>query len=214
MTLKQDLQYSPTDCFETFPFPLKAWDLEDRELSKIGLNYHEYRGTLMLSLWLGLTELYNLLHSEEVVGDLNKHFEKRAKKDPQGLQIPEEHRAAALAFTYEEALAGIIELRRLHVEMDSAVLAAYGWHEDGEDGPAIDLVHNFYDVETLPENDRTRYTISTEARKEVLKRLLALNHRRAAEEAASAPAKPKGAKRSKKSKDSDGNDSTTPTLFD
>jgi hypothetical protein len=168
----------------------------------------------MLSLWLGLTDIYNLFHAPKVEINLTKHFEKRAKKDPQGLEIPEEYRAAALAFTYEEALAGIIELRRLHVEMDNAVLAAYGWHVDGEDGPAIDLAHNFYDVETLSENDRTRYTISTEARKEVLKRLLALNHHRAAEEAASAPAKTKGAKRSKKSKDSDGNDSPTPTLFD
>jgi hypothetical protein len=31
-------------------------------------------------------------------------------------------------------------------------------------------------VDYLPENDRVRYTISPEARKEVLKRLLKLNH--------------------------------------
>ncbi len=36
-------------------------------------------------------------------------------------------------------------------------------------------------METLPENDRTRYTISPTARKT---RLLQLNHQRAAEEAA------------------------------
>ncbi|MCB0294294.1 MAG: hypothetical protein KDG51_03440, partial [Calditrichaeota bacterium] len=34
----------------------------------------------------------------------------------------------------------------------------------------------------LPENDRVRYTISPAARREVLKRLLALNHERHAEE--------------------------------
>jgi len=78
----------------------------------------------------------------------------------------------------------------------------------------IDLAHDFYDVETLPENDRTRYTISPEARKESLKRLLALNHRRAAEEAASAPAKTKGTKRSKKNADSNDDAPTTPSLFD
>jgi hypothetical protein len=53
-------------------------------------------------------------------------------------------------------------------------------------------------VETLPENDRVRYTISPAARKEVLKRLLALNHQRAKEETAKAPAvKARGAGRKK-----------------
>ena len=40
----------------------------------------------------------------------------------------------------------------------------------------ITLAHDFYEVEYLPENDRIRYTISPEARKEILKRLLKLNH--------------------------------------
>lgn len=39
-------------------------------------------------------------------------------------------------------------------------------------------------MEALPENDRTRYTITPQARKELLTRLLKLNHQRAAEEAA------------------------------
>jgi hypothetical protein len=34
----------------------------------------------------------------------------------------------------------------------------------------------FYEVDYLPENDRVRYTISPDARKEVLKRPLKLNH--------------------------------------
>lgn len=54
--------------------------------------------------------------------------------------------------------------------MDEEVLKAYTWTE-------IDLAHDFYDVDYLPENDRVRYTISPEARKEVLKRLLELNHK-------------------------------------
>ena len=77
---------------------------------------------------------------------------------------------------------GLLELRRLHVELDTAIRNAYGWQD-------IDLVHDFHEVETLPENDRIRYTISPAARKEVLKRLLAENHRRAAEQAASAATK-------------------------
>jgi len=48
-------------------------------------------------------------------------------------------------------------------------LKAYGWED-------INLAHDFYEVDYLPENDRVRYTISPDARKEVLKRLLKLNH--------------------------------------
>lgn len=53
--------------------------------------------------------------------------------------------------------------------MDNAVLSAYGWTD-------LNLAHDFYEVDYLPENDRIRYTISPEVRKEVLKRLLKLNH--------------------------------------
>ena len=133
----------------------------------------------MLSLWLGLTDVYNLFHSRELEADLQKHFATRAKKDPAGLNIPEEHRVQALAFTYDEARAGILELRRLHVALDMAVRDAYGWTD-------LPLEHDFYEVETLPENDRVRYTISPGARRDLLKRLLSENHRRAAEEAAAA----------------------------
>ena len=37
--------------------------------------------------------------------------------------------------------------------------------------------HDFYEVDYLPENDRIRFTIHPDARKEVLKRLLELNHK-------------------------------------
>ncbi|MFN5379264.1 MAG: hypothetical protein ACK5BQ_10930, partial [Ignavibacteria bacterium] len=100
------------------------------------------------------------------------------------------------AFTIDEAIAGINELRRLHVELDIAVRDAYGWQD-------LPLDHDFYEVETLPENDRVRYTISPAARKELLKRLLELNHKRAAEEAAAMPVK-KG-KKSKASENDTGN---------
>ena len=60
--------------------------------------------------------------------------------------------------------------RQLHVEMDNAVLDAYSWQD-------VQLRHDFYEVDYLPENDRVRYTIHPEARKEILKRLLELNHK-------------------------------------
>lgn len=73
--------------------------------------------------------------------------------------------------TFNEAVRDIRKLRELHKQMDEAVLEAYGWHIDTDKwGPAIDLAHDFYEVDYLPENDRIRFTISPEARKEVLKR--------------------------------------------
>lgn len=74
------------------------------------------------------------------------------------------------------------------------MLAAYGW------AGQVALGHDFHEVETLPENDRVRYTISPAARKELLRRLLALNHQRAAEEKAQASSTPKPAKKPRKLK--------------
>ncbi|MFM8704096.1 MAG: Eco57I restriction-modification methylase domain-containing protein, partial [Planctomycetia bacterium] len=209
-SLETRLRYSPSDCFETFSFPEGLWQTPNAVLAGIGERYHEHRRRLMLSLWLGLTDVYNLFHSREVEGDLAKHFASRAKKDPRGESIPEEHRAGALSFTPEQALAGILELRRLHVELDTAVRDAYCWQD-------LPLEHAFYEVETLPENDRVRYTISPAARKELLKRLLAENHRRAAESADlaahSATTASKPTKRSRrKAPESGGN--AQPGLFD
>jgi hypothetical protein len=90
-----------------------------------------------------------------------------------------------------------LELRRLHRELDLAIRDAYGWQD-------LDLGHDFHEVETLSENDRVRYTISPAARKEVLRRLLALNHERAAAEAAKTPAKNKKSQRKLQDSDADG----------
>ena len=77
------------------------------------------------------------------------------------------------------------------------MLSAYGWAHGSD---AIDLGHDFYEVETLAENDRVRYTISPSARKEVLERLLGLNQERAAaERLATLETKPARATRVKKS---------------
>ena len=159
-SLKQDLRYSPRDCFETFPFPA-----DSSGLATIGETYHEHRRQLMLKMQLGLTKTYNLFHTPNLSPET---VEKASKQGPE---------VAA------EAYDDILKLRDLHRQMDESVLAAYGWHKAAEKwGPAIDLRHDFYEVDYLPENDRTRYTIHPDARKEILKRLLLLNHERYAEE--------------------------------
>jgi hypothetical protein len=178
--LKQDLRYSPSKCFDTYPFPRGQWQVANPCLAALGEQYHEHRRALMLRLWLGLTDVYNLFHSSALEADLRKHFSDRSRRDPEALRIPEEYRAAALAYPFEVALGDLEQLRRLHVELDLAVRDAYGWQE-------LDLGHAFHEVETLPENDRTRYTLSPDARKELLRRLLQENHARAEEEAAAAP---------------------------
>jgi hypothetical protein len=52
-------------------------------------------------------------------------------------------------------------------------------------------------VDYLPENDRIRYTIHPDARKEVLKRLLELNHQIHAEEVAAGLWEKKAGKKKK-----------------
>lgn len=207
--LKQDLRYSPSKCFDTFAFPEGLWQTPSEALADIGERYHEHRRHLMLNLWLGLTDTYNLFHSPTLEADLAKLYTKRAKKPGWIEEVPEQHRAGAQAFTPEQAEQGILELRRLHVALDTAVLQAYGWAEGVE---RINLAHDFYEVETLPENDRTRYTISPDARKEVLKRLLAENHKRAVAEKAQgiAPAASKQPKSASKTAKPD----NTADLFD
>jgi len=189
-TMKSDLQYVPTAIFQPYPRPKLTPQIE-AQLEDIGKRYYECRQALMLSLWLGLTDLYHLFHSREFEADLETHFTSRTKRGRQDRDIPEEHRARVLAFSLNEASAGIRELRRLHVELDATVLAAYGWQHLSADGPAIVLDHDFHDVDTLPENDRSRFTISSAARRELLVRLLKENHRRAVVEASTLTASTK-----------------------
>ncbi len=52
--------------------------------------------------------------------------------------------------------------------MDYTVLNTFGWSD-------IELRHDFYEIEYLPDKDCVRFTIHPDARKEILKRLLQLN---------------------------------------
>jgi len=70
----------------------------------------------------------------------------------------------------DETSEGIQRLRELHIEMDQAVAAAYGWDD-------LELGHGFHETK-----QGLRYTINEPARREVLQRLLKLNHERYEEE--------------------------------
>lgn len=124
-SLRADVRYTPSDCFDNLPFPTSL-----SALDPIGKRYHDHRRDIMLTRQQGLTKTYNRFHNpEETSSDIQK-------------------------------------LRQLHVEMDHAVAAAYGWTD-------LDLGHGFHAAK-----QGARYTLSEPARREVLARLLRLNHER------------------------------------
>ncbi|MEI6046836.1 MAG: type IIL restriction-modification enzyme MmeI, partial [Chloroflexota bacterium] len=153
-SLKKDQRYTPTDCFETFPFSQNS-----QELESIGENYYQDRQSIMLTRQEGLTDIYNRFHDQK------------------------------------EKASDIVRLRELHREMDEAVALAYGWSD-------LQLEHGFH-----PTKQGQRYTISESARREVLGRLLKLNHERHAEELLSGQHEKKKGKKAKKT------DTDTPQMF-
>jgi hypothetical protein len=101
-SMKDDTRYTPSDCFETFPFPGalldanandSAYQTSRQSLEANGERYHQFRSELMVANNEGLTSTYNRFH------------------DP------------------AETSQGLLELRSLHSEMDQAVLQAYGWSD-------------------------------------------------------------------------------------
>ena len=59
-SMKDDLRYTPSDCFETFPFP-KNWQA-DPTLEAAGEAYYDFRADLMVRNDEGLTKTYNRFH--------------------------------------------------------------------------------------------------------------------------------------------------------
>lgn len=77
--------------------------------------------------------------------------------------------------TADSAEDDIAQLRKIHVELDHAIMEAYGWGD-------LPLDHGFHTYRQM-----TRWTISPPARVEILDRLLAENHRRAAAQGETPP---------------------------
>ncbi len=79
-SLKDDLLYTPSDCFETFPFPE---DFENaRELETAGCAYHDHRAALMIARNEGMTKTYNRFHDRsETAEDIQRLRELHAEMD-------------------------------------------------------------------------------------------------------------------------------------
>jgi len=148
-TFGDGLRYTPSDCFQTFPFP-KNWETNP-ELESIGQEYYEFRAALMIRNNQGLTATYNRFH------------------DP------------------EEDDSDILKLRQLHTQMDTTVLAAYGWTDISTTCEfRLDYEEDTPDTEpTEGKRQRKkpwRYRWPEATHDEVLARLLELNqHRHEAE---------------------------------
>jgi hypothetical protein len=61
--MKDDLRYTPSDCFETFPLP-ENWEFHPA-LEAAGQSYYEVRAALMVRNDQGLTKTYNRFHDPE-----------------------------------------------------------------------------------------------------------------------------------------------------
>jgi hypothetical protein len=132
-TMKSDLSYSPSHCFDTFPFPAAEALAPTGDLEAIGARLYETRARLMVERNQGLTTTYNQL------------------KDP-ACDDPE-----------------ILALRRLHEDLDRAVLAAYAW-------PDIPVPP--YETPTAPATRAAQESFEDE----IIDRLFALNAARAEQE--------------------------------
>ncbi|NJK31671.1 MAG: hypothetical protein HC927_04220 [Deltaproteobacteria bacterium] len=64
-TLEDRLRYTPSDCFETFPFPDDHTLAEDTPLEAIAKHLYETRAAYMLETNQGLTKTYNALKDPE-----------------------------------------------------------------------------------------------------------------------------------------------------
>lgn len=79
-SMKDDLRYTPSDCFETFPMP-PNFD-RDPKLEAAGKAYYEFRADLMVRNNQGLTATYNRFHDpNERSADLGRLRELHAVMD-------------------------------------------------------------------------------------------------------------------------------------
>lgn len=98
--MKADMRYTPTDVFETFPFSKNVANSLIKTIEDIGNKLDFQRKEIMKKYEIGLTKLYNFIHTnyEKVSIDSIKEV----KKD-------------------------IVELRSSLIALDNQILEAYGW---------------------------------------------------------------------------------------
>jgi hypothetical protein len=152
-TAMELMRYSPSDAFETFPFP-PDWET-NVALEEAGQSYYEYRAALMVRNDEGLTKTYNRFHDPE-------------ERSPEIQQLRALHaamdRAVLAAYGWPD------------IPTACEFLLDYEEDEDAEDSPEAS------GKKKRAKKKPYRYRWPDEVRDEVLARLLALNAARAAQE--------------------------------
>lgn len=152
-TMKDDLVYTPTTCFENFPF-LETTESDEKiaereQLESVGRNYYQHRASLMIENNEGLTKTYNRFHDPD-------------ERSPKIIKLRELHadmdRAVLEAYGWNDLAA-------------TATCEFLLDYEDEEEGQ-----------ETSRRKKPWRYRWPDDFRDEVLARLLELNAQRAREE--------------------------------
>jgi hypothetical protein len=95
-SMKDDLRYTPSDCFETFPFPPNFET--SPQLETAGRTYHDHRAALMVTRNEGMTKTYNRFHDRsETPADIQRLRELHAAMDRAVLEAYGWHDLAARA---------------------------------------------------------------------------------------------------------------------
>ena len=207
--LETRLRYTPTTCFETFPFP-RPTPAQEAAIAAAAKELNELR-----ECWLNppeWTETRVLEFPGTVGGPWDRYIDRATVQDRGGFKVGtvryprlETRDADCAAKLKKRTLTNLYNerpawLHLAHKKLDVAVAEAYGWTDFAEIIRRLDA-GLFYDLEaeTWTRFDATpaqlRAAIAEAQRKldeKILERLLALNLERAAEEeAASKTAKPR-----------------------
>ena len=88
-SMKDDLRYTPSDCFETFPFP-EGWETHPA-LEAAGKAYYEHRAALMVRKDEGMTRTYNRFHDpyedDSEIEKLRRAARRHGPRSPRRLRL-------------------------------------------------------------------------------------------------------------------------------
>jgi hypothetical protein len=183
-SFKDDLRYSPSDCFENFPLPFAAGNSRSlvNDCCHAGRKYYEYRSHLMNNNLEGLTKSYNRFHdpsetSPEVL-ELRDLHDQMDRAVLQGYGWSDVPIACGFGLDYLDTEEDAQLPDELQERIDSGEL--FFW----DAGDALDFQGQLqaYGAITGRRKLPWRYRWPESVRDDVLARLLALNAERYAEE--------------------------------